>query len=177
MGKLGFKHSKESIEKMKGLHSGKNNGMYGKTGELNPNYGKGLPGDKNGMFGKVPSAETRQKISKANKGKTHPQCSGVNNHFYNPTLTDEDRIDKRTYPEYKAWRSKVYQRDDYTCQKCSVRGGELQAHHIVGYRNNPDERVSLDNGITLCKRCHGDFHHQYGYNNTRIQLEEFLQWK
>jgi len=37
------------------------------------------------------------------------------------------------------------------------------------------ERTSIDNGITLSKEVHKEFHKRYGIkNNTREQLEEFI---
>lgn len=35
----------------------------------------------------------------------------------------------RKLPEYKVWRNLVYQRDNYTCQKCFTTGCKLHAHH------------------------------------------------
>ena len=48
----------------KGYQSGENHPMYGRRGEDSPVFG-----EKNGMYGKSPSQETKDKISKANKGK------------------------------------------------------------------------------------------------------------
>lgn len=61
---------------------------------------------------------------------------------------------KRTSPEYKRWRTKVFQRDNYTCQRCNAKGVELNAHHIKPYQNYPELRLDNKNGITLCKVCH-----------------------
>lgn len=73
------------------------------------------------------------------------------------------------------WRKAVYQRDDYTCQKCHQRSTFLNAHHICNYADYPEMRFDIDNGITLCKECHHLFHQTYGNrHNTRKQLEEFL---
>ena len=55
---------------------------------------------------------------------------------------------------YANWRRKVYERDDYTCQVCGNRGGELNADHIKSFANNPELRFELSNGRTLCKPCH-----------------------
>lgn len=120
-------------------------------------------------YGKKASAKTRKKIS-----ENHHDVSGENNPNYKPYLTDEERIVGRFYPGYSEWRKAVYERDNYTCQVCGDdTGGNLNAHHLESYDNNPDLRTSLDNGITLCEDCHKDFHHQYGYgNNTRKQYEE-----
>lgn len=60
----------------------------------------------------------------------------------------------RECSSYKEWREAVYQRDDYTCQKCGQRGGKLNAHHIKSYAKYPDLRLDINNGITLCVDCH-----------------------
>lgn len=101
--------------------------------------------------------------------------SGENSHNYNPNLTDEERSIGRFIPGYQEWRKAVYERDDYTCQMCGKNGGTLNAHHIESYNNNKELRTELSNGITLCEDHHKDFHHQYGNNNTRKQLIEFME--
>lgn len=60
--------------------------------------------------------------------------------------------------EYQTWRTAVFQRDDYTCQECSVRGGRLHAHHIQPWAEFPALRFDLSNGVTLCERCHRAIH-------------------
>lgn len=64
----------------------------------------------------------------------------------------------RNKPEYFEWRIFVYERDNYTCQICGKRGGELNAHHIKPWSKFPDLRFSVDNGVTLCKKCHKYVH-------------------
>ena len=68
----------------------------------------------------------------------------------------------RKTQEYKSWRQKVFQRDNYTCQMCGAVGGKLEAHHINRYRNAPNERTLVSNGITLCKACHKALHSKEG---------------
>jgi len=74
----------------------------------------------------------------------------------------------RNLPEMKKWRSKVFQRDNWTCQKCEERGGELNAHHIFSFakllkkykiRSIKQAKMckdlwNIENGVTLCIKCH-----------------------
>ena len=86
----------------------------------------------------------------------------------------------RNCVEYISWRTECFKRDNYTCQECNVRGGEIEVHHkksfsvILGeflqlYNQfSPIEdketllRLALsylpfweiNNGQTLCVKCH-----------------------
>ncbi len=54
----------------------------------------------------------------------------------------------------EALKEKVKEGDNHTCQSCGSHEN-LEVHHRDGdYRNN-----SMDNLITLCKRCHSPIHH------------------
>jgi hypothetical protein len=67
--------------------------------------------------------------------------------------------DRRNYPEYDIWRTAVFERDNFTCEKCGKRGGEIEAHHIKSYKKYPELRLDVDNGMTLCKQpCHKEEH-------------------
>jgi len=123
---------------------------------------------KSGHSASCGCARTWTDGNKGRIGPLHPN--------WNPTLTNEERIQGRNIPGYKEWRSAVYERDNYTCQKCGDnRGGNLIAHHIEGYAANKKLRIKLGNGVTLCEDCHKDFHHLYGLgNNTREQYEEWI---
>jgi len=145
--------------------------------------------------GKVHSEETKAKMSKTHSGKPiHSEeekvkrsvrMRGINNPMFgkcgenhpnwNPNLTDEERLIERNYSAYYDWRTAVYVRDGYTCQCCGDnKGSNLNAHHLESYTDNKELRIELDNGITLCKECHLDFHHLYGYGgNTKAQYKEY----
>ena len=57
------------------------------------------------------------------------------------------------YPDdWDNLRRYIYERDDYTCQKCGVIDVELHAHHINGRSHHPS------NLVTLCRNCHADIH-------------------
>lgn len=76
--------------------------------------------------------------------------------------TPEERKDNdRNYPEYVEWRKAVFERDNYTCQRCKVRGGKLNAHHILSFKKYPKYRTYLKNGITLCVECHKHVHRKW----------------
>lgn len=65
----------------------------------------------------------------------------------------------RNSPEYKDWRSKVFKRDNWTCQKCSKRGGQrIEAHHVKKVSEFPDLIFEVENGLTLCVKCHKALH-------------------
>lgn len=77
---------------------------------------------------------------------------------------------------YKTWRTEIYERDNYTCQKCKQVGYKLRAHHIESYAEHENKRCDVDNGVTLCDKCHLKFHKIYGRNKiNRNQLNEFLK--
>lgn len=70
--------------------------------------------------------------------------------------------------KYRKWRNNIFKRDEYTCQKCHIKGGRLEVNHIVLFseilrKNNIRSLESAlncyelwneGNGITLCKECH-----------------------
>lgn len=95
-------------------------------------------------------------------------------------LTDEN-IRLRGRAEYREWRGKVYERDNYTCVRCKDnRGGNLHAHHIKNFSNQIELRYDVSNGVTLCNTCHNigpsSFHMKYGTrNNTLEQLIEHIE--
>ena len=79
----------------------------------------------------------------------------------------------RSLPEYRQWRSDVFQRDNWICRTCGLHSGcgktvYLEAHHIKEFakimkENNIaniieaqlcEELWNIDNGVTLCEDCH-----------------------
>ena len=115
--------------------------------------------------GKPKSEEHRRKIGLAHSKIKHPWTSRRNH---------ENRGEKspvwkggisplnhkmRSNLRMDEWRIKIFQRDKYTCQSCgSKKGGILNAHHIKPFSKYPDLRTDLQNGITLCYKCHREAH-------------------
>lgn len=63
----------------------------------------------------------------------------------------------RTTEEYKQWRTSVFTRDNFTCQSCGDnRGGNLEAHHINPVSTFILSIYDIDNGVTLCSKCHAE---------------------
>ena len=104
---------------------------------------------------------------------------GSNNPRWKGGITPE-QIKQRNSKKYAEWRDAVYKRDDYTCQCCGTRGGQLNAHHIKSFANYPELRFDIDNGITLCEPCHsweyeGSLHNLYGSQDvTPEQLYSYI---
>lgn len=89
------------------------------------------------------------------------------------------RVERATY-EYIDWRKQVFNRDHYACQCCGDKNEhghhvKICAHHIKNWKDHPDDRYDVENGITFCESCHNKFHSKYGKkNNNKQQLDEFL---
>jgi hypothetical protein len=125
----------------------------------------------NGHFTKIRLSDftrgirCRQCFYEKNTGKNHP--------MWNPNKTDEERKIRRRDNEYAQWRQKVLERDNYTCQLTNKQE-KIIVHHLEGYANNKKLRYDINNGITLLKNIHDEFHNKFGRrNNTKEQFEEF----
>jgi len=176
---LGKKQSEETKEKMRKswrnvprMH-GKHQSEYQKECVRKANLGNTRNlGRKNGH----PSLETIEKIRKSNLGKIvsektiqklkdshlgipnkskgikRPQCSGENHPNW---IKDRSllKISENKADDYKysIWSKEVKNRD---CWKCKINNkdckGRLESHHILNWRDFPELRYEVNNGITLC---------------------------
>ena len=105
--------------------------------------------------------------------------SGKNNHFYNPNLSDDDRnnsLYRFRNPQYKEFVYNCFKRDNYTCQISGKKSkGDIVVHHINGYNWDIKNRYNINNGITLNKEIHKEFHKIFGKgNNTKEQFVRFV---
>jgi hypothetical protein len=128
----GYKHSQETIEKMR------------QAKLLRPvRYWKGK--DRSEIF----TPEYKLNMSKIIKKLVD---NGTHN-FWKGGLTKLSKI-ARSSSQYKQWRKAVFERDNYTCKLCGIRGGKLEADHIKPFSLFIKLRYKISNGRTLCKQCH-----------------------
>lgn len=110
-----------------------------------------------------------QRCEKCKSRKLSELRRGPNASNWDHTRTMEERIKDRRYPEYYEWRRNVFERDDYTCQICGLRGGRLNAHHIQAFAKFPELRTEVSNGVTLCNECHSTYHRKIEHNTATTE--------
>jgi hypothetical protein len=107
--------------------------------------------EKSAFYGKTRSLES---IQKGNKTKMENNIGkGENPWNWQGGISGEREYIMAT-AAYKEFRKSVFERDDYTCQLCNKRGGNLEVHHIKPWRDYPELRFDINNGQTLCVVCH-----------------------
>jgi thymidylate synthase (FAD) len=127
----------------------------------------GLPSKR---VGKKHSEKTKIKISKTRIERKIKGLSGEDNHMYGRTGEKSPNWKGGVTPERqrlyatKEWNSinsKVFERDNWVCQRCGGKHSyrnQLHAHHIKSWADYPDNRLELSNLITICKKCHHWIH-------------------
>jgi len=158
----GLKMSQESRLKMSLAKKGKPSNRKGK--KHTPNTIEKM---RHAKLGKKASYETRLKMSKIRKGCLSYGWKGG--------ITKESSLIRGSF-EYGLWRKSCFERDNFICQKTKISGGDLEVHHINNFSDFPELRFAIDNGVTLSKKSHKEFHKKYSNrNNTMEQLQEFLK--
>lgn len=109
---------------------------------------------------------------KANPTPSESIILGQIKRFANHVYKSHQNKIARSGNEYKEWRKAVYERDNYTCQKCGLKSGngkavELHPHHIKPFATFPELRFEVSNGITLCKDCHRKEHKHIFIGKTK----------
>lgn len=95
----------------------------------------------------------------------------------------------RKLTDSKDWTKSIFERDYYTCQRCMKGNNQLEAHHLIGVsqliKMNKIKTVNeakqcnmlwdLNNGVTMCKKCHREFHNLFGvYKFTPQDYYKFI---
>lgn len=99
-----------------------------------------------------------------NKGKKYPQICGEKHWNWKGGISP--RVMNSF--EYKLWRKAVFERDNYTCRFCGQHGGYLEADHIKPWALYPELRFAIDNGRTLCRKCHKTTFVFFGNKYTKL---------
>lgn len=140
----GKKHTEKAKEKNRQAHLGKPSGNKGKHQSIEARI-------KIGLFhrGKKRTLESRRKQGNSIRGeKSYLWKGGLSKLYKSERALIMQTID------YKLWRASVFERDRYTCINCKTRGGKLEADHIKPWLLFPKIRYHINNGRTLCKKCH-----------------------
>ena len=92
-----------------------------------------------------------------NKGIKYEAIMGDKNTNWKGGVLAGNRKIRRS-SEHRNWRVLVFQRDNYTCQECGKRGCTLHSHHIKSFAEHEELRFNINNGKTLCSKCHKNIH-------------------
>ncbi|MFA5772855.1 MAG: HNH endonuclease [Thermoplasmata archaeon] len=161
--KKGSKHTPETRAKLiKMLNSYKNTDKFRKSHLASLKAQKGTKHNNTGW-----TKEVRERHSKLYKGKQRQITKEVREkiglaHRGSKNVNWKGGISfkkQRDNLDYYEWRRSIFYRDKFTCRVCCIRSGcgkavILNAHHIEPFRSAKDLRYDIDNGITLCKKCH-----------------------
>lgn len=111
----------------------------------------------------------KQKIVKtcsvkcASELKKKMYLSDKNPNWKGGIMTENKKV--RQSEEYNIWRISVFERDKYTCQDCGIIGNKLHSHHIKSFSKYKELRLDINNGLTLCFKCHKKLHNNMNMNN------------
>ena len=83
----------------------------------------------------------------------NPKIRGEKHHNWQGGVATINEKIRRSI-EYKLWRKAVFERDNYTCKFCGNKGRKINADHIKPFSQYPELRFAIDNGRTLCEKCH-----------------------
>lgn len=152
--KKGEKMSQEQKAKVSANRKGK---AIGNTNGFVKGQVSTFKGKKHTEEAKQKNREKHLGKSAWNKGIEYFQIKGEKNPNWNGGISKINKTERQLAMEtvgYKLWRSSVFERDEFTCVECKIRGGKLEADHIKPWRDYPELRYELSNGRTLCKPCH-----------------------
>jgi len=107
--------------------------------------------------------EHKNRISQSRKGKF---CGENHWNWQDGKTSISEKIRKSI--EYIDWRLSILSRDLFMCQCCG-KHSNLYAHHILPRRDYPELVFDINNGITLCKKCH-----ETTFGKEYLFIEKFL---
>ena len=178
--RLGYINSPETRKKMSKAFKGRK-----LSEEIKRKLSKVLKGKKKPPF----TEEHKRKISEGGK-IPRPWMRGENSPRWKGGTSELSKRIKNSF-KYKKWREAIFQRDNWTCQRCGKRGGIiLHPHHkkslasILEENNvktledalNCEALWNINDGITLCRNCHKRTN-TYGWNRYNEIFRERQEFK
>ena len=145
-----------------------------------PEIGKLLGVNSNTVLTGLKQCGIKSRTKKqALKGKPKPNAQGSKNHNWKGGLSGWRKLARGRLNEH--FVRPVMERDNFMCQWCNSKKNIVVHHHKRSFmeivnviRQKCDEQDidqfvnlivsehSLDDGITLCKKCHDSFHKEHG---------------
>ncbi len=105
-------------------------------------------------------------------------CGCLSVDYWVKRRSGQPKNNRRGDSRYICWRKAVWERDEYICQACEANHGDIVAHHLNGFNDYDDKRFDINNGITLCRKCHHDFHVGFmGHWAVRVTERDYYLWK
>lgn len=147
---LGYVHTPESKRKLSLALKGK---RHSEESIRKATASRILWYEKNGKKPKCSDCGKLLASYSAKKCVEHKGIGGELHHNWKGGLTETNKL-IRNSRQYARWRKAVFERDDYICQFCGLRGGVLNADHVKPFAKFPELRFELSNGRTLCEPCH-----------------------
>lgn len=110
-----------------------------------------IPWNKGKKMSFSPRPKIKGKMPK-NLKSIHQRMKGESNPNWKGGISPlNERIRKTA--EYRLWREAVFKRDNWTCIWCNSKI-DIKADHIKPFALYPELRFAIDNGRTLCEKCH-----------------------
>lgn len=146
-----FKNKKHTIETRQLLSSQKR----GK-----PSWNKGLD---------ISHPSIKRNIEKMKATKSKMDFTGANN----PNWKGGRKPFENVWLEL---RKIIINRDFGNCWNCGFQfnSKNIEVHHLISKSKYPDYKYNLANCITLCKKCHKEFHRKYG--TIKFTYNDFINW-
>lgn len=158
---------------------------YGRLTILSYTQTREIGGNKSTYFNATCDCGNTLEVSASHVKSGHTRsCScyfmdmlqGENNPNYNSELSIEERNSRRGYI-IQRWGNMVKRRDGFICQVCGSTE-KLVAHHLNGFKSDKEGRYDVENGVTLCRDCHTDFHVNFmGNFRTPCTEDDFLCYR
>jgi hypothetical protein len=114
-----------------------------------------LAGERNGMFGRTHTPETRAMLSRLASlqlGELTRRVAGARV----PLPRSGPEYNRLFQPGWSAMRKAALERDGHACVICGFSGGRLNVHHVEPFALVLKHELS--NLVTLCTSCHHQVH-------------------